>query len=231
MVACMSLVRHDRAFAFIGFYIVHPDHRGRGIGLALWRFVADRIDRRVTIRLDSVIEEELTYRKAGFSRTHRSFRFGGIPDLSHAKRGSDDLVTIDAAQMAAIKAYDSDFFPSPREKFLNAWLSAPGHQGIAAVMDGDIRGYGVIRPCRDGHKIGPLFADDPETAERLFCNLVEDSGAEKVYLDPPFANDEDLEMCERLGLQRVFETLRMYRGLAPQMRFPGMFAITTFELE
>jgi hypothetical protein len=38
-------------------------------------------------------------------------------------------------------------------------------------------------------------------------------------------------MCERLGLQRVFETLRMYRGLAPQMRFPGMFAITTFELE
>ena len=98
-------------------------------------------------------------------------------------------------------------------------------------MDGDIRGYGVIRPCRDGHKIRPLFTDDPETAERLFCNLVEDSGAKKVYLDPPFANDEALEMCERLGLQRVFETLRMYRGLAPQMRFLGMFAITTFELE
>jgi hypothetical protein len=51
-----------------------------------------------------------------------------------------------------------------------------------------------------------------------------------VFIDPPFANDASREMCERLGLAPVFETARMYRGLVPQLRFPGMFGITTFEL-
>ena len=230
MVACMSVVRHERGFAFLGFYIVHPDFRGRGIGLALWQFVTDKIDRRVVIGLDAVVEEEMTYRKAGFFKTHRSFRFGGNPGFTSIDDNSDDLVEIDAEHITAIKTYDREFFPSSRERFLDAWLSASGHLGVAAVTNGDISGYGVIRPCREGHKIGPLFADDAETAERLVRSLVAKSGADQIYLDPPFANDDALEMCDRLGLERVFETVRMYRGLAPTMRFPGMFGITSFEL-
>lgn len=230
MVACMSLVVYSRDYAFLGFYIVHPDHRGQGIGHALWQHVTERFDRRTLIGLDAVLEQELTYRKAGYFRAHRNFRYGGTPDLDKANGGSEDLVTIGTDHLAAINAYDGEFFPSPREKFLNAWLTAPGHLGMAAVTDGDIRGYGVIRPCREGHKIGPLFADEPGTAERLFCNLVTGSAAEQVYLDPPFANDDSLEMCERLGLERVFTTARMYRGLAPKLRFLGMYGITSFEL-
>ncbi len=230
MVACMSQVRHDRGFAFIGFYIVHPDHRGQGIGLALWRHVIDRLGRHVVIGLDAVVDEEMTYRKAGFFRTHRSFRFGGIPDLSQADSSGDDLVTIGPEHVAAINSFDTEYFPSTRENYLGAWLSTPGHRGVAAVTNGDIRGYGVIRPCREGHKIGPLFADDAAMAERIIAKLVSDTDAEQVYLDPPFANDDALEMCEKLGLERVFETVRMYRGLAPQMRFPGVFGLTSFEL-
>jgi GNAT superfamily N-acetyltransferase len=230
MVACMSQVRHDRGFAFIGFYIVHPDRRGQGIGLALWRHVIDRLGRHVVIGLDAVVDEEMTYRKAGFFRTHRSFRFGGIPDLSQANAGGDDLIAIGPERVAAINSFDTEYFPSTRESYLEAWLSTPGHCGVAAVTNGDIQGYGVIRPCREGHKIGPLFADDAAMAERLIAKLVSDSDAEQVYLDPPFANDDALELCEKLGLERVFETVRMYRGLAPQMRFPGVFGLTSFEL-
>lgn len=230
MIACMSLVRHDRGFAFVGFYIVHPDYRGQGIGRALWQHVTGRIGRHVVLGLDAVVSEELTYRKAGFFRTHRSFRFGGTPDLTAVKEQTSDLVKIDATNIAAIKTYDTDFFPSPRDRYLDAWLSADGHLAVAAMLNGDVRGYGVIRPCREGHKVGPLFADDTETAEGLFANLISESGAGQVYLDPPVANDDALEMCERLGLERVFETVRMYRGLAPTMRFPSMFGLTSFEL-
>lgn len=230
MAACMSLVRHDRGFAFLGFYIVRPDLRGRGIGLALWQHVIRRLGRHVVIGLDAVVQEEMTYRKAGFFRTHRSFRFGGVPDLSAIGAGGVDLVTIDADHIAALNAYDVEYFPSTRERYLGAWLTAPGHLAVAAIANGVVRGYGVIRPCREGHKVGPLFADDAETAERLLEALVAQSGAEQIFLDPPFANDDAIEMCERLGLERVFETVRMYRGLAPQMRFPGMFGLTSFEL-
>lgn len=230
ILACMSLARHDRGFAFLGFYIVHPDHRGRGIGLALWRHVTGRLGRHVVIGLDAVVDAEMTYRRSGFFRTHRSFRFGGTPDLSAVPDDRDDLVAIGPAHGEAIAAYDDAFFPSRRARYLDAWLTAPGHLGVAAVPDGDIRGYGVIRPCREGHKIGPLFADDAQSARRLLRCLVADSGADQVYIDPPAANDDALAMCEALGLERVFETVRMYRGLAPAMRFPGMFGLTSFEL-
>lgn len=230
MVACMSQVRHDRGFAFIGFYIVRPDRRGQGIGLALWRHVIERLGRHVVIGLDAVVTEEMTYRKAGFFRTHRSFRFGGVPDLSQADDGGDDLTTIGPEHMDAINSFDTEYFPSTRESYLAAWLTTPGHLGVAAITNGEIQGYGVIRPCREGHKIGPLFADDAAMAQRLIAKLVTDSGAGHVYIDPPFANDDALELCEKLGLERVFETMRMYRGLSPQMRFPGIFGLTSFEL-
>lgn len=231
MIACISLVRFSPIFAFLGFYIVRPDCRGQGVGYALWQHAAELFGRRRVVGLDAVPEQVYTYRKAGYFRTHRNVRYGGVPNLDAAASGNDDLVTVGTDHLEAINAYDEEFFPSTREVFLNNWLSAPGHVSKAAVTGGEVHGYGVIRPCREGHKVGPLFADDLETAERLFSSLVTESGAGQVYLDPPFANDDSLEMCARLGLEPVFETVRMYRGgMPPKLRFPGMFGITTFEL-
>ena len=39
------------------------------------------------------------------------------------------------------------------------------------VDAGRLKGYGVLRKCRVGYKIGPLFADQPEIAEALFAAL------------------------------------------------------------
>ena len=35
-VASISVARYGETFGFLGFYIVHPDHRGQGLGLATW---------------------------------------------------------------------------------------------------------------------------------------------------------------------------------------------------
>src|SRR6188472_1428900 len=35
-IATISVVRYGTAFGFLGLYIVKPEHRGRGHGLALW---------------------------------------------------------------------------------------------------------------------------------------------------------------------------------------------------
>src|SRR5687768_17626862 len=55
-------------------------------------------------------------------------------------------------------------FRSPRAAFLSAWIGMPGVIGLAA--DG-MKGYAVARPCIEGWKIGPLFAEDEKTAEAL----------------------------------------------------------------
>ena len=52
-VAAISLVRYDDRFAFLGCYIVTPELRGRGHGIAMWRAAVERAEGR-TIGLDGV---------------------------------------------------------------------------------------------------------------------------------------------------------------------------------
>jgi hypothetical protein len=92
-------------------------------------------------------------------------------------------------------------------------------------------GYGVIRPCRAGFKVGPLFADDADLADRLWSALVSRaSPGEPVYLDIPATNPLALDLAREHDLQPVFETARMYAGAAPAMPLRRLFGITTFEL-
>ena len=36
-IGCISLVKYDVSFAFLGFFIVLPKYRGRGLGYQLWQ--------------------------------------------------------------------------------------------------------------------------------------------------------------------------------------------------
>jgi hypothetical protein len=103
-----------------------------------------------------------------------------------------------------------------------------GRSDVHAV--GRVRGLGVIRRCGEGWKIGPLFADDADVADTLFCRLVADIGAGPVILDTPEANAQAVALAQRYGLTPVFETARMYRNGDPGLPVERIFGITTFEL-
>ena len=113
---------------------------------------------------------------------------------------------------------------------MRCWLRSEGRSGLALLRDGEIAGYGVIRRCREGYKIGPLFADDGAGAEALFRGLAARAAGAPVYLDPPFNNAAGIALVEGHGLVPSFETARMYRGPAPDLPIGRTFGITTFEL-
>jgi hypothetical protein len=98
------------------------------------------------------------------------------------------------------------------------------------MEDGAVRGYGVLRRCRTGFKIGPLFAETAESAEALFRSLAAEAGGEPVFLDIPEPNSAARALAARHGLAPVFETARMYRGSVPQLPLSRIYGITTFEL-
>jgi hypothetical protein len=180
-----------------------------------------------TIGLDGVIAQQDNYRRAGFVLAHRNIRYGGT--VAVEPPADRRLVPIGPTGRGAVMAYDRAFFPAPRAAFLEAWLGRGRRRGLAAVDDGAVRGYGVVRPCRSGHKIGPLFADDETLADLLFRRLA--AGLDgPVYLDPPEPNRAGRALAERYGRAPVFETARMYRGPAPDLPLASVFGITTFEL-
>jgi len=224
--AIISNVNYGDDFAFLGFYIVRPDVRGRGHGLALWRAAIAHAGNRV-IGLDGVVAQQDNYRKSGFTLAHRNIRFGG---MVAARSPLAETVPLAEVPFALIEADDATVFPAARPAFLRAWISAPGHRGRALMRDGRLVAWGVIRPCRQGFKIGPLVADDRASAEIVFDALVAEVGGGETFLDVPEPNREAVDLARARRLSPVFETARMYTGEVRSMRLDRAFGITTFEL-
>ena len=229
--ACISVVRYGEAFAFLGFYICRPPLRGRGIGYALWQDSLDWLGER-GIGLDGVVDQQANYRKAGFVLAHRNVRYASdlLPLVEPGER-DPALLPIDAELAERIAAYDSAHCGWARPRFLEAWLApAETRHGTALVEDGELRGYGVLRQAREGMKVGPLFAADARTAERLLSDFTIRAGNHRLFLDVPEPNAAGVALARDFGLEPVFETARMYRGPAPDLPLEEVFGITSFEL-
>lgn len=101
----------------------------------------------------------------------------------------------------------------------------------AAVSAEGIQGFGVLRPCREGFKVGPLFAASPATAAGLLGELRRGLAPDSCFvLDVPGNNPDALALAENLGMVRVFATARMYQGAPPALPEREIFGITSFEL-
>ncbi len=234
-VSAITVVRYGASYGFLGFYIVTPDHRGHGLGLQIWNAGLAHLKGR-TIGLDGVVAQQENYRKSGFVLAGRNIRFTSKrPDAAVSSHGPQPAITpVTAANLAEVVAYDAPFFPDQRQGFISRWVH-PGaptkRRSLAALEDGTVKGYGVIRACRDGYKIGPLFAESRDIAERLFNALIAPIEADKaVSIDVPEDNRVAVALAEAAGFAPTFETARMYRGNAPSLPLDRTFGITTFEL-
>jgi GNAT superfamily N-acetyltransferase len=223
--ATISCVNYDDRFAFLGFYIVRSDLRGRGYGLRIWNAAIAHVGGR-TIGLDGVVAQQDNYRKSGFELAYPNIRYGGR--IGPLATPPAELVPLTDVPFAMVEA--DDVFPAPRTAFLRAWINARGHIGRALMRDGKLAAWGVIRPCRRGHKIGPLIADDRTAAEAVLAALVAAAGADEVFLDVPSVNRDALALAQGHGLAPVFETARMYTGAIRPVLLERVFGVTTFEL-
>jgi len=225
--ATVSCVNFGAGFAFLGFYIVRKDLRGRGLGLRIWEAAIAHAGKRV-IGLDGVVAQQENYKKSGFALAYANIRYGGMVTAMDApQRG---VVALSEIPLAMVEASDATVFPAPRSAFLRAWIEAPGHTGRALLRDGELAAWGVIRPCRQGFKIGPLGANDRAAAETVLSALLAGIGGGEIFLDVPGINRDAIALAQNLGLAPVFETARMYTGAIPPLRLERVFGVTTFEL-
>ncbi|RQT20496.1 GNAT family N-acetyltransferase [Burkholderia contaminans] len=224
-VACLSAVAYDEHFGFIGLYIVKPGFRGKGFGIRTWqhglRYLGDR-----NIGLDGVVAQQANYRKSGFELAYRNIRYEGRVDGI----GCAHVVAAADVPFEQLLAYDRACFPAARERFVSAWIAQPEAVALATISGGRVAGYGVVRRCRTGCKIGPLFADDAGVATGLFRALAARMPGEVIVLDVPETNPAAVALAERHGMTSVFETARMYTKEAPEIAIDRVFGVTSFEL-
>ncbi|WP_074701922.1 GNAT family N-acetyltransferase [Nitrosomonas ureae] len=227
-IACLSAVKYSDSFGFMGLYIVKEPYRGQQYGLRLWHAGLNYL-KGCNIGLDGVVAQQDNYIKSGFQAAYRNIRYQGLTGGQFPC--NPELIELANIPFAQICLYDSAFFPADRTKFLKLWLTQPDSIALGIIRNNRIVAYGVIRPCRIGYKIAPLFADNPLLAETLWLGLlaaVEEN--QSVFLDICENNPHARALVKRHDLQIVFETSRMYTKYMPTLDFERMYGITSFEL-
>ena len=226
-----SIVAYDTRYGFMGFFIMRPDYRGRGLGDRLWnerkRRLLTRLDPGASIGMDGVFDMQEYYARGGFRFVCRDLRFEGRGMKSPYPQ---EIVEASFLPFERIDLYDRRHFPAPRSGFLRSWIQRPGGHALAVMEDDAMRGYGVMRPCRTGHKIGPLFAVNASVAERLLVALGSRVPGEPIFLDVPEINRDALALVARHGMKEVFGCARMVLGPIPKLPDAEIFGVTTFEL-
>ena len=225
IVATVSCALYGDGYAFIGFYIVRPDQRGRGVGSALFDRALEHAAGRV-VGLDGVLAQQATYERRGFLLAHRNVRWRTI--------GGDQrptgLVELSSVPFEQLLEFDAAVFGTKRERFLRVWIDRPRGHALACIRNGSLAGYGVVRACRVGAKVGPILADDEDVAEDLFTGLIAAAGpGTEVFVDMPAANPRAQHLRAGRKIAPTFETARMYLNGRPPEDVRKVFGVTTLE--
>jgi GNAT superfamily N-acetyltransferase len=112
-----AITSYGGEFGFMGFFIVRPEYRGRGLGNALWQARRERLRARLhpgaSIGLDGVFDMQAYYAKGGFVFSHRNMRFRAEIGEPPALRDGEAVVALSAV------AFDA---PENNPEAIAGWL-------------------------------------------------------------------------------------------------------------
>lgn len=232
MIGSGSIISYNGNFGFMGFFIVRLKYRGRGLGAKLWFYRRDRLLSRLNkgaaIGMDGVFTMQPFYTKGGFKFSHRDLRMESLGEVR--KYDQETVSKIKKEDFDLIDLLDKKCFGFGRTTFLKGWLGMPRSLALKYSDEKGLRGYGVIRKCRKGFKIGPLFAESFGVADELFKGLSSFVPGEPVYLDTPEVNKGALKLAKIYKMTEMFGCARMYYGKAPDLPYRQIYGVTTFEL-
>jgi GNAT superfamily N-acetyltransferase len=69
-ISCIAVYIYDDTYCFVSFFIVDPEHRGKGYGLRTWKRAMEYVGEGPNLVLESVTSMEEIYKKSGL---HREF--------------------------------------------------------------------------------------------------------------------------------------------------------------
>jgi len=228
-ISSISAVSYGGKFGFLGFYITKAEYRGKGYGIQVWNKAIQYLGNQ-NIGLDGVVGQQENYKKSGFKLIYRNIRYEG-KGSPKVEENSTEIVKLSEILFEKLVEYDTSLFPVPRPQFLRLWIKQPESLALGFVNKGKIGGYGMVRKCRMGFKVGPLFADNRTIADKLFQKMRVFAGeGAQIFLDVPEVNKQAVSLAKQYQMKPMFETARMYTKKPPQINLEKIFGVTTFEL-
>jgi len=215
VIGTVTTTTYDRALAWIGMMLVHPDHRGRGIGTSLMRRALEYLEGRgvTCIRLDATPAGRPVYEKLGFvaewslTRHERPLAVEPVFRVT-SPVAVRDLIDSDWGRAGEI---DTRCFGVPRERLLRK-LRERCRRALICESDGQVVGWGLLRPGMKADYLGPLECTTTHVLVPLAAALLRHAEKRTVFWDVPDDNAVAVAAAQRLGFHPVRPLTRMRLG-------------------
>ncbi|MEU6407468.1 GNAT family N-acetyltransferase [Microbispora sp. NPDC046933] len=209
------LTRYGRTAAAVGMMLVASRYNGRGLGRRLMNHVLAQAG-DATLFLCATEYGRPLYEKLGFETVGvveaRVGRFdagdgpyGGPGPGRNASRLAEPV-----RDLAALCALDLEVFGADRSRLL-ARLFAFAEQVRVAERDGEITGYGAAWRSGDRLFVGPVVAEDDETARVLVTDLAQDADV-RIRIDIDHRRQELISWIAGCGVPQASTTSFMVHG-------------------
>ncbi|OPG10640.1 GNAT family N-acetyltransferase [Microbispora sp. GKU 823] len=209
------LTRYGRTAAAVGMMLVASRYSGRGLGRRLMNHVLVEAG-DATLFLCATEYGRPLYEKLGFetvgvveARVGR-FDTGDDPYGGPGTGRTASRLAEPARDLAALCALDVEVFGADRSHLL-ARLFAFAEQVRVVERDGGITGYGAAWRSGDKLFVGPVVAEDDETARALVTDLARDADV-RIRIDLHHRHQELISWFAGRGLAQASTTSFMVHG-------------------
>jgi hypothetical protein len=216
-VGTITAVDYGSRFRWIGMLLVFPEFRRMGIGRSLLVAALENTPAGLPVRLDATPEGHFLYEKMGFADEYVIFRL-----IRRAGSLAVDPHTVNrnltAEILPRVVQYDRSVFGADRASILYNLFRRKQEYARCVVRGSRIRGFCLGRSGSCMEHIGPIVAEDDETAELLMVSVLESACHRDVLMDVPEGFDRWHGFLFDLGFHRQRHFFRMHRG---DMKFTG----------
>ena len=227
MVGAISAVSYEDRLVFIGNQFVLPPFRGQGIGKALWEHALGVAGDR-SIRVNGLPEGRHFYESYGFRELGNIIRYGG--SIFAEGRVSDDIYSALDIDFRQLTEFDAGFFGIARPGFLRTWLETPAMISLCLLKEGEMQGWGCMRRCRDGWRLGPVFARNYNHAEELVRHFALSTIAETVYMDVTDGNVQAIRLAFTMGMTPWEARVKLFKGGYIKEPLDQIYGFTTVDI-
>ena len=210
LIGTVTTTTYGRHMAWIGMMVIHPDHRGQGIGAALMRTALDHLARLgiPSVKLDATPAGRPLYESLGFVAEAEVERWQGVANLHDSR---DGWRTSQGLQQ--LNELDEAGFGADRSRLLELLVSEGRCDPL--VVDSDHAapaGFALARRARVATYIGPVIAESARAAESLLDGMLGRLAGPEVCLDFHVGGQLTREILVNRGLAKRRGLTRMRFG-------------------
>ena len=212
LIASGLTVMYDGPFGWISMILVTQAFRRRGIATRLMRACMDALQGHGLVpALDASPEGREVYLRLGFRdvyRTTRMFAPGGRAAVAGESAAVGETRSIDPANLPGVLAWDRAPYGADRSYMLEHLHGRLPEAAFLSGRGGRIRGMVLARDGRTCAQVGPLIAEDAETAVTLLRRAF-DAIPGPVCLDIADHHAPVRSWLDSLGFSPVVPFVRM----------------------